>query len=270
MASLAHFSPEEKVALAIAAAAHVVLLAVLMLQGAGNVRVPKPERITVSLASKVSLRSTAPDVSKQPAAAHAPKLAATVAPEPVPPVKVPQPKPLPIPKPVREATKPAKPEKVKPREKHKPAHKTPAREKPREQPKKQSAAPRLGKNFLKGLSDSTGTKGSPAQQVGPVQQAAIRQAIIRQLKPYWNPPAGLDVDKLVTTLRFHLNRDGSLAGDPQVVRTTGITAANRAQVARHQEQAIRAVRLAAPFHLPEQYYSAWSVVTSNFDKSLSQ
>jgi periplasmic protein TonB len=61
----------------------------------------------------------------------------------------------------------------------------------------------------------------------------------------------------VTVVRFRLNRDGSLNGNPEVVRTDGQTAANRPQVARHQEQAIRAVRLAAAqgFNLPERFYS---------------
>ena len=66
-------------------------------------------------------------------------------------------------------------------------------------------------------------------------------------------------------------RDGSLAGSPRVVRQEGITEANRPQAARHAEQAIRAVELAAPFDLPDQYYDAWKRVTSfRFDKRLSQ
>ena len=50
-----------------------------------------------------------------------------------------------------------------------------------------------------------------------------------------------------------------------------ITDANRAQAPRHAEQAIRAVRLAAPFDLPEQYYNAWRHITEfRFDRRLSQ
>jgi hypothetical protein len=90
------------------------------------------------------------------------------------------------------------------------------------------------------------------------------------LKPHWSPPSGVDVDRLVTVVRFRLNRDGSLDGTPEIVRQTGITDANRLQAPRHQEQAIRAVRLAAPFDLPEQLYSGWRVITSNFDNRLAQ
>ena len=55
------------------------------------------------------------------------------------------------------------------------------------------------------------------------------------------------------------------------MRQEGITDANRSQAARHAEQAMRAVRLAAPFDLPPQYYDAWKRVAAfRFDKRLSQ
>ena len=84
-------------------------------------------------------------------------------------------------------------------------------------------------------------------------------------------PQGPDAEQLVTMLRFDLNPDGSLDGPPEVVRQTGITDANRPQASRHAEQAIRAVQLAAPFDLPEEYYEAWKrVARSRFDRKLSQ
>ena len=96
-------------------------------------------------------------------------------------------------------------------------------------------------------------------------------AISRQLKPKWAAPQGADADKLVTILSWSLDRNGSIAAGPTVVRQEGITDANRAQAARHAEQAVRAVRLAAPFELPDEYYDAWKRVASfRFDKRLSQ
>ena len=74
-----------------------------------------------------------------------------------------------------------------------------------------------------------------------------------------------------TVLAWDLNPDGTLNGSPRVVRQEGITDANRAQAQRHAEQAIRAVRLAAPFELPPQYYSAWKRISDfRFDRKLSQ
>jgi periplasmic protein TonB len=76
------------------------------------------------------------------------------------------------------------------------------------------------------------------------------------------------VEKLVTIVRFRLNRDGSLIGTPVLVSQTGVTPTNEAQKARHLEQAIRAIRLAAPFELPDQFYDQWKVVNSQFDRRL--
>lgn len=75
----------------------------------------------------------------------------------------------------------------------------------------------------------------------------------------------------MTILAWDLNPDGSLAGRPRVVDQQGITPANEAQAKRHAEQAIRAVQLAAPFDLPDTYYSGWKRVAAfRFDRKLSQ
>lgn len=133
---------------------------------------------------------------------------------------------------------------------------------------------RIGDDFLKGVpgAQTSGPARSPhAATIGPAVQSALSGAISRKLKPHWAAPQGVDAEKLVTILSWNLNRDGSLAGTPQVVRQEGITDANRPQAARHAEQAIRAVQLAAPFDLPAEYYDAWKRVTSfRFDRKLSQ
>jgi hypothetical protein len=120
-------------------------------------------------------------------------------------------------------------------------------------------------------SNNRASTAAPAAAIGPAVKSALASAISRQLKPKWSAPQGLDAEELVTILSFNLNRDGTLAGTPTVVRQQGINANNRAQAERHAEQAVRAVRLAAPFDLPEQYYDAWKRVSSfRFDKRLSQ
>lgn len=133
---------------------------------------------------------------------------------------------------------------------------------------------RIGNDFLKGVSG--GKPSGKAQQqgaavMGPEAKSALSGAIAHQLKPHWMAPQGADADQLVTFLSWDLNRDGSLAGPPHVVRQEGITDSNRPQAARHAEQAIRAVTLAAPFKLPAEYYDLWKhVVSSRFDRTLSQ
>jgi hypothetical protein len=68
-------------------------------------------------------------------------------------------------------------------------------------------------------------------------------------------------------VQVSLNRDGTLAGEPRVTQT-GITDSNRGQAALHRERAIRAVKLAAPFKLPAQYYDAWKTIAPTLYEGL--
>ncbi len=60
-------------------------------------------------------------------------------------------------------------------------------------------------------------------------------------------------------MHVRLAQDGSIQGDPTVTQT-GVTASNATQAALAKERAIRAVRLAAPFKLPAQFYGAWKSI----------
>jgi hypothetical protein len=137
-----------------------------------------------------------------------------------------------------------------------------------------AGASRIGNDFLKGVTGGKASGKAPTQGaavIGPEVKSALAGAIARQLKPHWSAPQGVDAEKLVTFLSWDLNRDGSLAGPPRVVRQEGITDSNRQQAARHAELAIRAVELAAPFQLPPQYYDVWKhIPVSRFDRNLAQ
>lgn len=273
MAILANLSREEKLGLWVAGGAHVALAMAMMLQDDADRSYAPPQRIDVSLATQISLESTAPDPSSEPAASMAPETSDQPVPDPAQLVEVAQPQPVPDPpkKPPVQRSTPQRTERAVIRPTPTPTSRaTPAPTPPRQQTQPAAQGSRLNDSFLEGMSDANGNSGSAAERPGAQQQASIDAAIIRQLKPHWNPPSGIDVDRLVTVLRFRLNRDGSLSGNPEVLRQTGVTDGNRAQAGRHQEQAIRAVRLAAPFNLPERFYSGWSVVTSNFDNRLAQ
>ena len=292
---------EEAFGLGIAAVAHVALVALLVLRPAASTPLPPPERVTVTLSEDVGLTSTSPTPFADPAPDVAPELGEPPAPEPEPqPAPPPPPRPEPVrreppppaPKPVaKPAQKPvakpvaqpvvkaaAKPEPAKPQ----PRASTPAKTNgprpaasasPKPAPARAGGS-RIGDDFLKGLPNAraTGTSTTPAAAaIGPAVRSALSGAISREIKPHWVAPQGADAEKLVSILSFSLNRDGTLAGKPSLVRQEGITDANRAQAARHAEQAIRAVQLAAPFELPDQHYDAWKRVASfRFDKRLSQ
>jgi outer membrane biosynthesis protein TonB len=195
----------------------------------------------------------------------------------------PQPKPEPRPRPKAEPRPQPKAEpRPAPKAAARPAPKAAARPAARPsaaaQPRaaeRPTGGSRIGDDFLKGVPgarEAGPTRNPPAQAAGPQVQASLLGAISRALRPHWQGkvPEGADSEKLITVLRWNLNRDGTLSGRPEVVRQEGITAANRPQAARHAEQAIRAVQLAAPFDLPEEHYNTWKRVTIRFDKRLSQ
>jgi outer membrane biosynthesis protein TonB len=290
----------EAAGLGIAVAGHIALFAVLALGfAATRLPVPKANPIEIDFVTEeVGLESTAPTPSAEepapllapeegppapamaepvPAPLPAPRVqptpAPSVTPRPAPPQptaapkQVQRPQPRPAPPQPKAAARPA-PAQAKAAPKAAPkAAAAPA------QPKGSAARPtgRLS-GLLNGLgSRDTPSKATapPAQKAGPAVAASLGAEIRRQLKPHWKSPTGADVEQLRTTVRVTLTRSGAIE-DIGAVTTTGQTASNRVQVKLHQEQAIRAVRLAAPFRLPAEYYDAWKDIAPVFDRRLSQ
>jgi outer membrane biosynthesis protein TonB len=263
---------DEGLALLVAIAAHLGLAVVLTLRPT-PIPLPPPERMTVTLSEDVGLTSTSPQPAAPAAADEANELGAEAVPPPPAPVARPEPKPLPL-------TTVTPPSKAAPTAKAPAAKAAPVKaaattsKVPPAKPVARPGASRIGDDFLKGVSGGTAKAPPgppPAAAIGPAVRSALAGAISRQLKPKWVAPQGADAELLVTILTWDLNPDGALAGAPRIVRQEGITEANRAQAARHAEQAIRAVRLAAPFNLPDEFYPAWKRVTAfRFDRKLSQ
>ena len=287
---------EERIGLLVAVAAHAGLVALIMWRPPSAPSIPPPERVTVTISEEAAPLSTSPEPMAQPAPSTAPELrepehlpeTLPAPPLPAPPPPAPLPKALPetrhLPAP-RTQPAPRPSPRAAPVPQPKPAPRAAATPvarpravlrpapSPTSRPSSRPGASRIGSNFLPPApaAQASGTsRNPPAAAIGPAVRSAIGQAISRQLKPHWVAPQGAEAELLVTIVRFRLNRDGSLIGAPEVVSQSGETAANQAQVRRHAEQAIRAVRLAAPFDLPEEYYTAWQTVTSRFDKRLSQ
>lgn len=279
---------EEKVGLAAAVVLHGALVAVLLMQTVRSEVSVFPERMTVSLATEVGLKATAPDPVPESRAAIAPTLsddrAAEAAPAPAPEAvsesrrqpdpaarpAVSPPKPKPALKTATQQPAPTR-DRSRPDRTQAAAAKSPAT--PTKPVAKSGGGSRIGADFLDGKGSSTTTQETrpPAAQIGASAKASIQQALARQVKPHWTSPQGLDVDQLVTLVDFDLNSDGSLKGRPRVRSQSGVIESNRAQASRHAENAIRAVQLAAPFKLPEEYYEAWkSVRGARFDRNTSR
>ncbi|MFZ9395494.1 MAG: energy transducer TonB [Erythrobacter sp.] len=249
---------EEKTGLAVALVLHLLLAGVLLLKPAPGEGIDRPERMTVSLATEVSLRSTAPDPAAESRAAMAPELAEEV--------EAPSEQP-------RSQQQRSRTSELAPAR----AERNPARETPRQQaaqtPPRQAKGTQIGENFLEGSGSSRTSDDTriPASEIGASARASLVQAISRQIKPHWNAPSGVDAELLVTELAFDLNEDGSLKGRPRLLRQSGVNDSNRPQASLHAERAIRAVQLAAPFELPAEYYNAWkSIRGARFDRNLSR
>jgi hypothetical protein len=227
-----------------------------------------------------------------------------VEPAPPPPAPKPTPAPSPVPKPVPKLVPkpvpPSRPAPPRPAPRSAVAAKPVARPTPRQtalvrpttlaRPTVADAQPRrrpgLSSSIVSGLDDAPRrpTPGpvaaTPAAATAPAGNAstdakavqrALAAEISRQLKRTWKTPTGADVEQLVTILSWDLAPDGSLTGAPRVIDQQGDTPSNRAQASLHRENAIKAVRAAAPFNLPSEHYKFWkSVVSFRFDKRLSQ
>jgi outer membrane biosynthesis protein TonB len=293
----------EAAGLGVATIGHVALLVVLSL-GFAATRLPAPrsDPIEVSFVEEVALESTAPTPSAaepapllapeegppEPALPAPPQIQPVPQPQPAVRTLAPAPAPAPTPRPVPKAVQPKpSPSPPKPVPKAAQPKPTPAPSKPapgQAQPKARSApAPAAPKaaparptgrlsGLLTGVSDrdsNSRSEARPAAAAGPAVQASLGAEVRRQLKPHWKAPTGADSEQLRTEVVISLAQDGRVT-DIDIVGTSGQTASNRPQVPLHREQAERAVRLAAPFRLPAQYYEAWKSLRVTFDKRLSQ
>jgi outer membrane biosynthesis protein TonB len=113
----------------------------------------------------------------------------------------------------------------------------------------------------------------PAAPAAPVRtkaqwEAKFIQDILAKIKPFWIAPTGADAELLKTQVEIKLNRDGTIAS-VRVIAQTGVTDSNQNLKGIHAERAIRAVRRAGSFTLPDELYDVWQTLGPiTFDKRL--
>lgn len=244
------------------------------------------------IAPQVEKAAAAPEPEPSPAPPVArpepPAPRAVERPSPPKPKAAERPKPAPVPTPARSTPPPPAKPQPKAAEKPKPPapantddRRRPDRPTPTPAPKPAPAAPakatpspaasaprapRIGSDFLEGVTDKASTSRAqtpPAAAAGPAVVASLQRELLRQVKPHWVPPTGADADQLRTKVTVRLDESGNIVGSPSAT-TTGVTASNRAQEALHKERAIAAVRRAAPFKFPPQFYSEWQTIEPTF------
>ncbi|MBI1402169.1 MAG: energy transducer TonB [Porphyrobacter sp.] len=266
------FRNEEKVGLGVALALHLALVGVLALQTLRSEVSVFPERMTVSLVTDTALDAAAPVPVAESRAAIAPTLdaAPAPAPDPAPAEKVERTQPTPPRPAARTASSQPAPTRERSRPDRSPAPKpSPA---PARTAEKRGGS-LIGDDFLEGKGSSTTTDETraPAAKFGSTERAALFAAITRQIRPHWQgqAPSGVDAEKLVAVVNWELAADGSIKGRPRCrVDPASITPSNQPQAAIYCERAIRAVQLAAPFNLPEQFYDRWKALEWQFDRRL--
>ena len=284
---------------------HALLLGVLSLGFANAVKPPiMNQPMEVSLVEETGLESAAPVPTQAEPAARLAEVEGPVEPLPPPPAPAPVPEPLPQPKAIEPVPAP------KPVERPQPKVVEPKlAPKPAERPKPQKPAPPKAKaiaqkappakaaatkaaagppnssaksatkptgrlsGLLAGISDRESKSQSttpPAKVASAAVKSSLGAEVRRQLKPHWRAPTGADAEQLRTELSITLAPNGAVV-NVEVLRTTGQTESNRPQVKLHQEQAVKAARLASPFRLPAEFYDAWKHLSPiGFDRRLSQ
>lgn len=259
--------------IAIAVAAHVVIIGLLSVQWtAGERRFDNPP-MEVDLIAETAVQSTAPVISENPPAARLGEEDMTdiAAPEPMPAPPLPEPivRPTPAPTPKQVARPKAQPKQTPPA-----AAKAQPKAAPKAPPAKNRPARPTGRldGIAEGLSKSQpktpASKGAPAAATAAEVKRSIDVSIKAKVGPRWDRcnVSGVDVEQLKTIVKFRLTQTGALAGFSSVT-TTGQNDSNKFQVSRHQECAKRAIEVAAPFDLPEENYSYWQNYTLDFDKA---
>ena len=257
----------EAAGLGVAFVGHLALLAALSLGlFAAATTPPAQDAIEVSFVEDVALDSASPTpAATPPPAATAPDLGpveeAPAAPDasaaPSPAQAAPAPAPAAA-RPQRESDS---------RDRRRP-------EEPRQTPGQRARAERLGDLNLDNLGRDPARRPSPpaAPAAAMTAQAAasIAQAIARQVQPCADRQVypGPGAERIVTSLRLSLNRDGSLRGRPVVAGQRGTDDENSRYAQRVADLAVNAfVSCATLRGLPAELYDVprgWANFTMNY------
>lgn len=109
---------------------------------------------------------------------------------------------------------------------------------------------------------TAGTK-SGTDTVNRAKAEQLLNAILNSaLKECWSKPlAGGGVPAPAVKVKWNLNQDGTLAGEPKVIQSDR----NSPLADQAERAAIRAVQTCVPFQLPAEHYNLWRVIDWNFN-----
>lgn len=107
----------------------------------------------------------------------------------------------------------------------------------------------------------TASLGSPSGRLNVARMTQSEtDALVGQIKKCWNPPIGSAEAGIGVTLRFSMNQDGSLNGQPEIVQTP-----NHPLGAALAASARRALLQCGPYKMPPEKYATWRSVEATFN-----
>ncbi len=117
----------------------------------------------------------------------------------------------------------------------------------------------------------TGSSAAPVQQTaslgspsGRLNVARMTQsetdALVGQIKRCWNPPIGSAEAGIGVTLRFSMNQDGTLSGQPEIIEAPAHPLGPALAAS-----ARRALMQCGPYKMPPEKYAAWRLVEATFN-----
>lgn len=91
--------------------------------------------------------------------------------------------------------------------------------------------------------------------------ATIESLLLSQIKDCWDSVEDLpDPERLLVTVRVRLNTDGTLSGQPQLLKPSSPPFGDRPMSTAIQ-RALTATRTCAPYRLPSDSYDIWNEIT---------
>jgi len=110
---------------------------------------------------------------------------------------------------------------------------------------------------------------SRVSAINPTGINGLAALIASQVKPcYVLPQGGADTTSIISFIRLHLKKDGSIAVAPEVTGNSGVTPTNQYYVQQMNQAATRALERCAPYRLPaELYKGGWEDLSFTFHPS---
>ncbi|WP_333826165.1 cell envelope integrity protein TolA [Pinisolibacter sp.] len=107
----------------------------------------------------------------------------------------------------------------------------------------------------------TASLGSPSGRLNVTRMTQSEtDALVGQIKKCWNPPIGSAEAGIGVTLRFSMNQDGTLAGQPEIIEAPAHPLGPALAAS-----ARRALLQCGPYKMPPEKYAAWRLVEATFN-----